>query len=72
MKYSISQDPDTEMWCVYDSDTGEKLSEWDSRRAASREMGRLEREEGKDDKDKKEEKSESKKKQADEGEHEYR
>ena len=41
MKYSVEQDKETEKWCVYDSDSGEKLSEWDSRRQATREMGRL-------------------------------
>ncbi len=60
MKYSIEQDEDTGKYCVYDSDTGKKLSEWDTRREATREMGRLQREEG----------SESKKKQATEDEDE--
>lgn len=72
MKYSVDQDPESEMWCVYNSETGEKLSEWDSRRAATREMGRLQREEGTDDKDTGKEKSESKKKEDAEGDHEYR
>lgn len=54
MHYSIEQDEATGKYCVYDSDSGEKLSEWDTRREATREMGRLQREEG----------GESKKKQA--------
>ncbi len=41
MKYSIEQDEETGKYCVYDSDSGEKLSEWDTRRQATREMGRL-------------------------------
>lgn len=41
MKYSIEQDEETGKYCVYDSDSGEKLSEWDTRREATREMGRL-------------------------------
>lgn len=44
MKYSIEQDEDTGKYCVYDSDTGKKLSEWDTRREATREMGRLQTE----------------------------
>ncbi len=41
MKYSIEQDEETGKYCVYDSESGEKLSEWDTRREATREMGRL-------------------------------
>lgn len=44
MHYSIEQDKDTEKYCLYDTDTGKKLSEWDTRRQATREMGRLQRE----------------------------
>ena len=60
MHYSIEQDEETGKYCVYDSDTGKKLSEWDTRREATREMGRLQREEA----------GESKKKQATENEDE--
>ena len=60
MHYSIEQDEETGKYCVYDSDSGKKLSEWDTRREATREMGRLQREEG----------SESKKKEASENEDE--
>ena len=61
LKYSIEQDEETGKYCVYDSDSGEKLSEWDTRRQATREMGRLNAEE---------EKGESKKKQSTENEDE--
>lgn len=47
MKYSIEQDEETGKYCVYDSESGEKLSEWDTRREATREMGRLNAEDGK-------------------------
>lgn len=47
LKYSIEQDEETGKYCVYDSDSGEKLSEWDTRREATREMGRLNTEDGK-------------------------
>ena len=47
MKYSIEQDEETGKYCVYDSESGEKLSEWDTRRQATREMGRLNEEDGK-------------------------
>lgn len=47
LKYSIEQDEETGKYCVYDSESGEKLSEWDTRRQATREMGRLNAEDGK-------------------------
>lgn len=47
MKYSIEQDEETGKYCVYDSESGEKLSEWDTRREATREMGRLNAEDSK-------------------------
>lgn len=46
MKYSVEQDEETGKYCVYDSESGEKLSEWDTRRQATREMGRLNTESG--------------------------
>lgn len=66
MKYSVEQDEETGKYCVYDSESGEKLSEWDTRREATREMGRLNTEDGKTKPAKKADPEE------DEGDHEYR
>lgn len=44
MKYSVQQDPETELWHVYNSVSGKKIGEgFALRQAAIREMGRLDR-----------------------------
>lgn len=65
MNFTVQQDSDTGKWCVYKNDTGEKLSEWDSRPEAMKELKKLLAEE------KKEPKKESPSEE-DEGDHEYR
>ena len=65
MKYSVEQDLEDDLWYVYDKDTGKKVGEgFDSRRAATREMGRLDREGP--DKSKSDDEEGDKKKKADE------
>lgn len=49
MKYSVEQDSETGKWCVYENDgeSSKKVAEFESRREATREMGRLQAESAK-------------------------
>lgn len=66
MPYRIEQKG--EKWCVYNSDTGDKKGEHDSRMQAMKQMRALYAAEGKDGGEKK---SDAKKKKSDNDDHDY-